>query len=124
MAVRQRSTLAVLFGFALLTLFSTWTLVRNLGSALPGDLGDPLLNAWILGWDADRLRDGLVGLWDAPILFPEKKTLAFSEHLLGIALPLAPIVWLTGNPIVAYNIAFLLTYLLAGLGMFLLAREI
>ena len=61
MAARQRPTIAAVSGFALLSLFSTWPLVRHLGSALPGDLGDPLLNAWILGWDADRLRHGLAG---------------------------------------------------------------
>jgi hypothetical protein len=122
--VRQRSLIAVFAGFLVLSLFSTWPLVRHLGSALPGNLGDPLLNAWILGWDADRLWHGLRGVWDAPILFPNLRTLAFSEHLFGIAIPLAPLVWLTGNPLVAYNAAFILSYVLAAVGMFLLARLI
>jgi hypothetical protein len=95
-----------------------------LGSALPLNLGDPLLNAWIIGWDADRLRHGLAGLWNAPILYPSTLTLAFSEHLLGLAIPVAPVVWITHNPILAHNVVFLLTYLLAAAGMFLLARFI
>ena len=61
-------------------------LVTQLGSALPNDLGDPLLNTFILGWDADRLLHGLKGLWDAPFYFPRRDTLAYSEHLLGIAI--------------------------------------
>lgn len=124
MATPARSTIVALFGFALLTVCGTWPLARHMGSALPGNLGDPLLNAWILGWDADRLRHGLAGVWNAPILYPNTLTLAFSEHLLGIAIPLAPVVWLTQNPILAYNVAFVLTYVLAAAGMFLLAREI
>lgn len=124
MAPRQRSTIAAVSGFALLSLFSTWPVIRHAGTTLPGNLGDPLLNAWILGWDADRLRHGLTGFWNAPIFYPDTKTLAFSEHLLGIAVPLAPAIWLTRNPILAYNIAFVLTYVAAALGMFLLAREI
>jgi hypothetical protein len=119
-----RSAVFKLSGVVLLAILATWPLVHHLGTALPSDLGDPLLNAWILGWDADRLRHGLQGLWDAPILYPDIRTLAFSEHLLGLAVPLAPIVWLTGNPILAYNVAFILSYVLAATGMFLLAQEI
>ena len=63
-------------------------------------------------------------VWDAPIFFPDRDTLAFAEHLLGIGIFTAPIIWLTGNPILAYGIAFLLSYLLAGSGMYLLAREL
>ena len=110
--------------FFLLAVAGTWPLASHPGSALPSDLGDPLLNAWILGWDAQRLRLGLSGLWNAPILYPNTQTLAFSEHLLGLAVPLAPVVWLTGNSILAYNVAFILTYVLAAIGMFLLARTI
>jgi hypothetical protein len=122
--VRQRSQITIFVGFVFLSILSTWPLVGHLGSALPSDLGDPLLNAWILGWDADRLRHGFQGLWDAPILYPNIRTLAFSEHLLGLAVPLAPIVWLSRNPILAYNVAFILSYVLAAIGMFLLAEQI
>ena len=114
----------VVLAFATLTLVATFPLVLHLGRALPGDLGDPLFTAWLLGWDADRLRHGLQGFWDAPILFPSVHTIAFSEHLLGIAIFVTPIIWLTGNPILAYDVAFLLTYVIAGSGMYLLAREI
>ena len=92
----------------------TYPLVRHLGSALPNDLGDPLLNTWILAWDADRLLHGLRGLWDAPIFYPYTNTLAYSEHLLGIAVLPAPVQWLSGNPVLVYNFAFLLSYVLAG----------
>ena len=95
-----------------------------MGSALPDDLGDPLLNTFILGWDADRFLHGLKGLWDAPFYFPRRDTLAYSEHLLGIAIFTAPVQWLTGNPVLAYNVAHLGSYVLAGAGMYLLARSL
>jgi hypothetical protein len=114
----------VVCGFACLAVLATWPLVLHLGRALPGDLGDPLFTSWVLGWDADRLLHGLHGFWDAPILFPSRHTIAFSEHMLGIALFVAPVIWLTGNPILGYGVAFLLTYVLAGCGMYLLAREL
>jgi hypothetical protein len=99
-------------------------LLSRFGSVLPHDLGDPLLNAFILGWDADRILHGLKGLWDAPFYFPRRDTLAYSEHLLGIAFFTAPIQWLTGNPVLAYNAAHLGSYVLAGVGMYLLARSL
>jgi hypothetical protein len=114
----------VVCAFACLTVIATLPLLFHLGRALPGDLGDPLFTSWVLGWDADRLLHGLQGFWDAPILFPSRHTMAFSEHMLGIAVFVAPIVWLTGNPILGYGVAFLLTDVLAGCGMYLLARQL
>ena len=122
--MKRSAQFVVGVGFVLLSIWVTWPLMLHFDEALPGDLGDPLLNTWILGWDADRLRHGLVGLWDAPIFYPYHHTLAFSEHLLGIAVPVAPIVWLTGRPFVAYNVAFIASFALAGIGMWRLARRL
>ncbi len=122
--MKRPGQFAIAAGFILLSLWVTWPLVLHLDEALPGDLGDPLLNTWILGWDADRLRHGLAGLWNAPIFFPYRNTLAFSEHLLGIGVPVAPIVWLTGRPFVAYNVAFVASFALAAIGMWRLARRL
>jgi hypothetical protein len=120
----KREAALVVFAFACLSAIATFPLVLHLGRALPGDLGDPLFSSWVLGWDAERLRHGLAGVWDAPILFPTRHTLVFSEHLLGIAIFVAPLIWVSGNPILAYDVAFLLTFVLAGCGMYLLAREL
>jgi hypothetical protein len=102
----------------------TWPLVLHIGDSLPAEPRDPLLNAWILAWDADRAAHGFRGLWNAPILHPYKLTLAFSEHLLGIAWISSPVQWLSGNPVLAYNVAFVASYVLAGAAMYLLVREL
>ena len=112
----------VIAGFVVLTLFMTYPLVHHLTDSLPGDLGDPLLNAWILAWDSERLLHGLQGFWDAPFFYPYARTLTYSEHLLGIAILVAPIQWLSDNLVLTYNIAFILSYVLAGIGMYLLAK--
>jgi len=109
---------------ALVAIAATYPLVTRLTSALPNDLGDPLFGAFVLNWDADRIRHGLRGLWDAPFYFPRHDTLAYAEHLLGIAIFTAPLQWLTGNPVLAYNVAHLGSYVLAGVGMYLLARSL
>ncbi|MBE3096275.1 MAG: hypothetical protein IMZ44_03980 [Planctomycetes bacterium] len=110
--------------FVVLSLAWTLPLAATFGQALPSDLGDPLLNTWILAWGADRAAHGFHGLWNAPIFFPYPGTLAYSEHLLGLLPFTAPVQWLTRNPVSAYNVAFLFSYVLAGTGMFVLARSV
>lgn len=121
---RRRETLVALAGFIGVAIVATYPLIRNGLHSLPGGLGDPLLNSTILAWDADRAKHAFRGLWDAPFLFPHRRALAYSEHLLGIAVFTIPVDWLTGNPYLAYNVAFIGSYALAGFGMFLLARDL
>ena len=52
---RRVEPILVIAVFLALSIAATYPLIRHLGNSLPGDLGDPLLGAWILGWDADRL---------------------------------------------------------------------
>jgi hypothetical protein len=109
----------------------TWPLALGLTRDIPWDLGDSLLNAWILAWDADRMLRFLGGdigalrnFWNANIFHPEPLTLAYSEHLFAQAVQILPVYALTGNIILSYNLLFLSTFVLSGLGMFLFVREI
>jgi hypothetical protein len=87
-------------------------------------IGTPVLNAWAMGWVMQRLPRDPLRLFDASIFFPYSDTLAHSEHLIGPALLAAPFVGLTGNLVLAYNLVTLRTLALAGLGMWLFAREL
>jgi hypothetical protein len=87
---------------------------------LPSDLNDTLLTTWIISWDSQRMLHGMRGLWDAPFFYPYHNSLAFSENLIGIAFFVAPVFWITENPLLTYNVAFVLSFALAGLGMYLL----
>src|SRR6185295_6870497 len=116
---------AIVFAlFAGAAVVMTWPLARHPTRVLPSDLIDTLLNTWIIAWDADRLRHGLSGVWDAPIFFPYRNSLAFSENLFGLAFFVAPIYWATGNAVLTYNVAFLASFALAGFGMYLLAHSL
>jgi hypothetical protein len=114
----------VLLGFTLLAIAATFPLIRTIGTHLPGDLGDPVMNTWLLAWDASRMRHGLAGLWDAPNFFPYRHTLAYSDHLLGLAIWTSPLQWATGNPVLVHNAAFLASFALSGAGMYVLARSL
>jgi hypothetical protein len=63
--------------------------------------------------------EALQNIWDANIFYPYPTTLAFSEHLLGSAVVLLPVV-LLGAPIAGTNAGVLLTTALTGWGTYLL----
>jgi len=124
MSRRSRELLLVIVGLTLATAAMHWRLIASASHAIPLERRDPLLNAWILAWDADRFRHGLRGLWEMPILYPFHDTLAFTEHLLGVAVFAAPIEWATGNPILSYNAIFFASFVFAGAAMFVFARAL
>jgi len=125
--VSTRVAAAVYFG---LSIVLTWPLSAGLASDVPGDLGDSLLNMWILAWGAEHVPRLLTGgmswqaFWNANIFHPEPFALGFSEHLFGQTLQILPVYWLTGNIILAYNLIFLSTFALSGLGAYLLVRDL
>ena len=93
----------------------------NLGTAIANDTGDPLLTAAILHWNAHH-HLWSDAWWQFPIYYPTRDTLAFSEHLLGLSVIASPIAWLTGSPLVTYNLTTLLTFPLSGMAMYALVH--
>ncbi len=113
-----------------LSLVLTWPVVRGIASDVPGDLGDSLLNMWILAWGAEHLPRLLIGaiswseFWNANIFHPDPLALALSEHLVGQTLQILPVYWLTGNIILCYNLLFIASFALSAFGTYLLVRDL
>src|SRR5688572_27696008 len=108
-----RFALAAAF-YGLLTVALTWPLVLHPTTLVPSDPGDPLLNTWIMSWNARVIP--LTGQWwNAPQFYPVSGAFAFSEHLLGLAPITTPIILATGDPLLAYNVVFLLAFPLTAL---------
>lgn len=126
----HRSFYSAAAAYTLLSIVLTWPLALGLWRDVPGDLGDSLLNMWILAWGADHLPRMLVGAvswqdyWNANIFHPDPLALTFSEHLFGQSLQILPVYWITGNTILCYNLVFLSTFALSGLGTYLLVRDL
>ena len=90
---------------------------------LYGDLGDPLLNTAILAWNAKHLPL-TSAWWNFPAFAPLSGVTAFTEHFIG-AYPLtSPIIWLTGNAVLAYNVLELACFTLNGVFAYALIREL
>jgi hypothetical protein len=105
---------------AALTVVKTYPLIQQVGTHLPGDYGDPVLVTWILAWGSHALTNAPWGLFNANIFYPVQNTLALSEHMIAVV-PFFGLPYLiTGNPILAYNIAFLLSFIFCGISMYLL----
>ena len=110
--------------FAALTLILTYPLSLHPGSTSLGSDADVHLFTWTLAWDVHAFLDRPWSIFDANIFFPYDRTLAFSENLIGSALLVAPLLWLTGNPVLAMNAVALLSVALCGLGAYVLARRL
>ncbi len=127
----MRDAACATLAYLALTVALTWPLARGLARDVPSDFGDPLLNSWIVAWDADHLLRALGGhpaalgeYWNANIFYPHPLALAYSDHLTAQALQILPVWAITKNPLLCYNLLWLSTFVLSGLGMFLLAREL
>lgn len=102
---------------ALLSLVLHGPLLPQFSSAVPSDLGDPLLNTWILWWNAQRLPL-TEAYWNAPAFAPAPNAFALSETLLGLTWLTTPLQWLGASPLVAYNAMFVLEPVLNGLSAY------
>lgn len=109
--------------YLVLAVVLTWPLTAQLSTAVPNDLGDPLLNAWLLWWNAQTVPL-TAAWWDSPAFFPAEATLTFSEHLAGISPLSTPLYWLSGNAQFAYNATFLLTFPLSAIAAYLLCLDL
>ncbi len=114
----------ILVFYTLLALLATHPLWQHLTTAVPSDIGDPLLNTWTLAWDGHALLADPLHLFDANIFWPLPGTLAYSEHLLGTAVLAMPLTLASGQPVLGYNLTFLASFVLSGLGMYLLALHL
>lgn len=58
------------------------------------------------------------------MFFPMADVLALNEHLLGLSVVTTPIQLAGGSPVLAYNVAMLLSYVLSGFFMYLLVLRL
>lgn len=115
--------------FLLLTIILTWPHARDLDFALPGMENeavdsDALFNVWTLAQAVRNVTGRGDGLFESNAFWPRRLTLCYSDHLFGW-LPFAlPLSLLTDNFVLIYNILFLLTFVLSGLGVYLLVKDL
>jgi hypothetical protein len=98
-------------------------LIARLADAIAGDIGDPLLNVWILWWNA-RHAPWSPDYWHAPAFAPAPYALALSETLLGLTWATTPLQWAGVSPLAAYNLLFAASPCLNGIASYALCRAL
>jgi hypothetical protein len=114
--------LAILF-LCLVAVALTWPLARDRATALP-DLGDPVDSAWRLTWPLHQALQDPRLLLDANTAYPFETAYLFDELILGVAIVVAPLWYLTHNGVLAVNAALLIAFIGNGLAMYLLSRHL
>ncbi|HJZ75300.1 MAG TPA: hypothetical protein VKE51_26380 [Vicinamibacterales bacterium] len=109
----------------------TWPLATVMHRRIAGDMGDPLFVCWVILWTSGQILRALAGdpsalahYWSGNIYHPAPLTVAYSEHLTPQMLQALPVLAITDNVILAYNLLLLATYVLSALGAYLLVRDV
>lgn len=114
---KRKWPLSCAFFYLIVALVLTWPVVSSPFSKVP--IGSeptasvPLYNIWATWWNADRLAGGLFGYWNAPIFFPTEGSFCLSEPQ-PTTMMVAPVIWITGSRILAYNIYIWISLALNG----------
>lgn len=116
--------LAVTAFYCALTAFLTWPLVLRPGRLVLGDVGDSYFFIWLVEW----VRRAVFELGQSPLTvptlnYPEGWTLAYTEmapSMVVMALPAS----LIGGPVLGFNVAVFLSFVLSGLGVYVWTRRL
>jgi hypothetical protein len=121
--VGRRELVVLALGACLLSVAMHWPLVLHLGTDVPKDVGDPLVQAWQIAWDGHALAHQPLNFFEANQFWPLHDTLAFSDALIGYA----PAGLIGSGPeaaVARYDLLFLFAYALAFVGAYVLGREL
>ena len=126
-----RQALGATLLYLVATLALTWPLLTLIHREIAADMGDPVFICWVLLWTSGQVFAFLSGdfnalsrYWHGNIFYPEPLTLAYSEHLTAQMIQALPVLAFTDNIVLVYNLLFLATFVLSGLGAFLLVRDL
>ena len=108
--------------FLVLAIALTFPNITRLRTYMAGDSGDSLLTLWIVRRVQIGLPHGWHAFWDAPIYYPARGTLAYSETLLPVALVEWPLRLVLGD-VLAMNVIYLGSWVLSSWCVYRLAAR-
>jgi hypothetical protein len=120
--VPRRFGLLAAFVYLAAALVLTWPLAADFDTHLPavGDPYDALLHVFLLGWGWHGLTTDPLDVFDAPIFYPEVRTLTYMDHMLGQAVLGGPVIALFGIG-AGYNFLVILSFVTSGYFVYRLA---
>jgi hypothetical protein len=119
-----RRTLAVTAFYCSLTAFFTWPLVLRPGRLVLGHAADNYFFVWLVAWVQKAVFEiGRSPLSVPTLNYPEGWTLAYTEMaptMVLMALPAS----LAGGPVLGFNVAIFVSFVLSGLGTYAWVRRL
>ena len=100
--------------FTALAVLHTWPMAAAPGVWSRQDAPDYVLHEWIMAWVAHQIVSNPLQLFDANIFYPDRYTLAYSDHLILQSLMGAPLAWSGGSPVLVHNIVLMAGFALTG----------
>ena len=111
----------MIFLFVLITLFYTRPLVTEAGNhTMRENSGDTLFNIYVITWTAHSLKTNPLNLFNATIFYPNRYTLAYSDHEFMSSLIALPVLALTHNGVLGFNFVIFMSFIISALGAYLL----
>lgn len=117
-----RAHLPALLIFTFLSVALTWPLAWKMRDTIVS-WGDPVFQVWTMAWVWHALTTSPGDLFDANVFYPWRNVLAYSDHLIGQTLLVWPVYPLTGNVLLADNIAFFTALIFSAMAMYLLVVD-
>jgi hypothetical protein len=108
--------------FAVLATVHTWPMASDPAHLTRLDNDDTAFNTWVVAWVAHQVITDPLRLFEAPIFYPARHALAFSEHMLVQGLMGGPLLWSGASPVLVYNLLVWAGFTLSGVAMALLIR--
>ena len=110
-------------GYLALTLFFLRPAAMVLGTHIAPDPYDPVFNLVVLKWGIHEMWAGLHGFWDMPFFFPAHQVTTYSDHLLGPAAFATLFTAVVPNPLAAFNVLLLGSFVLCGFNTWFVLRR-
>lgn len=120
----KKYLLLALFFYLFCSVLVTYPLVFKINHATIDGSADTYLMLWTLSWDVHQLSANPFNLFNANYFYPHENTLALSEHHIGSALVAWPVMQISHNSVLAFNILILLYLVLGAIGAFALAYDL
>ena len=122
--LKKYEYLFVIIFFTILTIVMTWPLITKMTDQMVGRIGDNIYFVWMIGWlkkSLFELKTNPFNVWF--LNYPEGWSLAYTEItpiMLLLALPFS----LIAGPTFGFNSAMMLSFVLAGLGMYIWIKHL
>lgn len=120
----MKKSLLYFLTFAILFLTAFRSLIFNLSTHLMDWLDYPYI-VWVMFQSIEKLKSlDFAHFFETNAFFPYKLTLLFSDILLTQSLIALPFSFFTSNPILVFNIVFIITFFLNYISSFLFWKQI